>query len=127
MGTVGERRPIVRFQQEADHPADEFTRPGGQAGRYAGMDPGRLPLARESATVWGGRGADDGRLVPVRAQVWRAQVGRVPLYLLDTDVDGNPDGARGITDRLYGGDRRHRCCPGSLRRQLRCLPLVSTD
>jgi starch phosphorylase len=28
--------------------------------------------------------------------------------LLDTDVDGNPDWARSITDTLYGGDRRHR-------------------
>jgi starch phosphorylase len=36
------------------------------------------------------------------------QVGRVPLYLLDTDVDGNPDWARTITDKLYGGDRLHR-------------------
>jgi glycogen phosphorylase len=33
--------------------------------------------------------------------VWRADVGRVPLYLLDTDVEGNPPDLRGITDRLY--------------------------
>jgi len=46
--------------------------------------------------------------VPVRIQVWRAQVGRIQLYLLDTDVDGNPDWARTITDKLYGGDREHR-------------------
>jgi glycogen phosphorylase len=51
---------------------------------------------------------DDGKLVPIRIGVWRAQVGQVSLYLLDTDVDGNPDWARTITDRLYGGDRRHR-------------------
>jgi starch phosphorylase len=45
---------------------------------------------------------------PVRVHVWRADVGRVPLYLLDTDVEGNsPDGVA-ITDRLYGGDEHHR-------------------
>jgi starch phosphorylase len=42
------------------------------------------------------------------AQVWRADVGRVPLYLLDTDVDENPPELRCITDRLYGGDVEHR-------------------
>lgn len=40
----------------------------------------------------------------VRAQVWRAQVGRVPLYLLDTNIDGNYIDDRNITDQLYGGD-----------------------
>ena len=33
--------------------------------------------------------------------VWRAQVGRVPLFLLDTDVPSNPPELRAITDRLY--------------------------
>ncbi|HXM53959.1 MAG TPA: alpha-glucan family phosphorylase, partial [Candidatus Dormibacteraeota bacterium] len=37
----------------------------------------------------------------VRIAVWRADVGRVPLYLLDTDVDANPPDLRAITDRLY--------------------------
>jgi starch phosphorylase len=37
----------------------------------------------------------------VLIQVWRAQVGRVPLFLLDTDVESNPDDLRSITDRLY--------------------------
>ena len=42
----------------------------------------------------------------VRAQIWRAQVGRVPLYLLDTNFDGNERSEdRDITDQLYGGDR----------------------
>jgi len=42
------------------------------------------------------------------AQVWRADVGRVPLYLLDADVEDNPTELRGVTDRLYGGDVEHR-------------------
>src|SRR5437899_3537259 len=37
----------------------------------------------------------------VRIAVWRAQVGRVPLFLLDTDLEANPLDLRGITDRLY--------------------------
>jgi len=43
-----------------------------------------------------------GRLV--KAQVWRAQVGRVPLYLLDTNLECNRPEDRDITDQLYGGD-----------------------
>ncbi len=44
----------------------------------------------------------------VTAQIWRADVGRVGLYLLDADVDDNPPELRSITDRLYGGDVEHR-------------------
>lgn len=44
----------------------------------------------------------------VRAQVWVVQVGRVPLYLLDTDVAENDPRDREITARLYGGDNEHR-------------------
>jgi starch phosphorylase len=44
----------------------------------------------------------------VQARVWRLDVGRIPLLLLDTDVAGNTTADRAITDRLYSGDRRHR-------------------
>ncbi len=37
----------------------------------------------------------------VRIAIWRAQVGRVPLFMLDTDLDANPPDLRAITDRLY--------------------------
>jgi len=79
-----------------------------QVERYPEVDPGRLPLVLEPTSPVVELPDDSGELVPVRAQVWRVQVGRVPLYLLDTDVEGNPDWARTITDTLYGGDRRHR-------------------
>ncbi|HEU5404564.1 MAG TPA: alpha-glucan family phosphorylase [Gaiellaceae bacterium] len=49
---------------------------------------------------------DDGNLVPVQLAVWRARVGRVSLYLIDTHVEGNPEWA--VTDTLYGGDRANR-------------------
>ena len=47
--------------------------------------------------------------VPVYAQVWKAQVGRVPLFLLDTNIAENrrPE-EHDLTDQLYGGDRNTR-------------------
>lgn len=41
---------------------------------------------------------------PVAAQIWRVQVGRVPLYLLDANVPENQPADRQITGQLYGGD-----------------------
>ncbi|HEX8503407.1 MAG TPA: alpha-glucan family phosphorylase [Pyrinomonadaceae bacterium] len=45
----------------------------------------------------------------VRVQAWRVEVGRVTLYLLDTNVEGNNEIDRLITGHLYGGDRETRC------------------
>jgi starch phosphorylase len=44
----------------------------------------------------------------VRAQVWRADAGRVRLYLLDTNVAENDPTDRLVTGHLYGGDRETR-------------------
>ncbi|MBS1811193.1 MAG: alpha-glucan family phosphorylase [Acidobacteria bacterium] len=45
----------------------------------------------------------------IYAQIWRAQVGRVPLYLLDTNIPANPRKEdQDITDQLYGGDNELR-------------------
>ena len=41
----------------------------------------------------------------VLARIWCAQVGRVPLYLLDTDLPENREDDRWITGHLYGGDQ----------------------
>ncbi len=46
--------------------------------------------------------------VTVTVRVWRADVGRIRLYLLDTNMPSNPPEAIAITDRLYGGDEEHR-------------------
>ena len=40
----------------------------------------------------------------VHARVWRVQVGTVPLYLMDTNIEPNRPYDQDITDRLYGGD-----------------------
>jgi glycogen phosphorylase len=42
--------------------------------------------------------------VDVTAQIWRVDVGRVPLFLLDTDIPGNGPVERWITGRLYESD-----------------------
>jgi starch phosphorylase len=83
---------------------------GWQEEHYPALDPNGMPLALL-------RGADgepvqisiplpEGR--EMRAQIWKAQVGRVPLLLLDSDVEANVGGERDVTDRLYGGGAEHR-------------------
>jgi starch phosphorylase len=44
----------------------------------------------------------------VTCQIWRAELGRVPLYLLDSNVLENEPDDQGITDTLYGGDEEMR-------------------
>lgn len=44
----------------------------------------------------------------IYAQVWRVQVGRIPLYLLDANVPQNPPELRGVTSRPYPDDRPQR-------------------
>ncbi|HEY3782533.1 MAG TPA: alpha-glucan family phosphorylase [Fimbriimonadaceae bacterium] len=44
----------------------------------------------------------------VTCQIWRADVGRIPLYLLDSNILENEPTDQGITDTLYGGDEEMR-------------------
>jgi starch phosphorylase len=44
----------------------------------------------------------------VLVQVWRVRIGRVKLYLLDTDLEENAPWDRELSARLYGGDRETR-------------------
>ncbi|MCC6491961.1 MAG: alpha-glucan family phosphorylase [Pirellulales bacterium] len=61
-------------------------------------DPQGRPITVEIETL-------HGRLL---AKVWLMHVGRVHLYLLDCDVEGNSPEDRELTSRLYGGDLRTR-------------------
>lgn len=100
---------------------------GWQQERYPLLDPNSLPLTllhdRDGSTDKNGadkNGADksgadkpvvievplDGRTL--YAQVWLAQVGRVPLLMLDSDIEYNSVADRDVTDRLYGGGSDHR-------------------
>ncbi|MGW0884118.1 alpha-glucan family phosphorylase [Streptomyces sp. NPDC002671] len=87
-----------------------LSRDGWQQEHYPVLDPNELPLgqlrdedgspARVSLALPGGRA--------LHARIWLAQVGRVPLLMLDSDVEENDLGERGVTDRLYGGGSEHR-------------------
>src|SRR5690606_10727272 len=77
---------------------------GWQQERYPLLDPHVMALA----LCDGARVEVDLAGVPLQAQVWKACVGRVALYLLDADIEDNPDEVRQVTDRLYGGDVEHR-------------------
>ena len=73
---------------------------------YPRTDTSRLPLELVPMAPVVELAGDDGGLVPVRLGVWRVRVGRVSLYLIDTEVEGNPRWA--VTNTLYGGDRANR-------------------
>ncbi|WP_329413728.1 glycosyltransferase family 1 protein [Streptomyces sp. NBC_00704] len=87
-----------------------LSRDGWQQEHYPVLDPNELPVtllreddgspARVSLALPGGK--------RLHARVWLAQVGRVPLLMLDSDVEENDHGERGVTDRLYGGGSEHR-------------------
>ncbi|GAA4288459.1 glycosyltransferase family 1 protein [Georgenia daeguensis] len=89
-----------------------LTRDGWQHETYPLLDPDNLPLhllrerdgsnapARITLPLPGGRS--------LHAQIWVAQVGRVPLLMLDSNIAENDDSARRVTDRLYGGSADHR-------------------
>ncbi len=80
--------------QQAQYQAQKFTQ--------LPLIPVRLPSG-EWLTI---RVAFPGRTVT--AKVWQVNVGRIPLYLLDTDIDTNSYEDKGITAQLYGGDNEHR-------------------
>jgi glycogen phosphorylase len=83
---------------------------GWQTERYPAVDPAGLPVTllrdhqggpvRVTVRLAGG--------AQLAAQIWIAQVGRVPLLLLDSYVEENEPSLREVTDRLYGGGSDHR-------------------
>ncbi|MER6625466.1 glycosyltransferase family 1 protein [Streptomyces sp. NPDC000931] len=87
-----------------------LSRDGWQQEHYPVLDPNELPL--DQLEEPDGTPAQITLALPgdrsLRARIWLAQVGRVPLLLLDSDVEENDLGERGVTDRLYGGGSEHR-------------------
>jgi len=83
---------------------------GWQAERYPADDPNGLPLTLlrtpDGEPVKVTVGLADSKLLT--AQVWLAQVGRVPLLMLDSYVEENELALHEVTDRLYGGGSEHR-------------------
>src|SRR5215468_5371212 len=83
---------------------------GWQQEHYPGADPNGLPL-----TLLREAGGSPVRVAVtlaegwvLAAQIWLAQVGRVPLLLLDSYIEENEPALREVTDRLYGGGSDHR-------------------
>jgi starch phosphorylase len=79
---------------------------GFQHEYWLDADPQRLPCVK----VTGADGRPVTVVVPVdaedvRVQVWRVDIGRVPLYLLDTDLPENSQVGRWVTSRLYESNR----------------------
>jgi len=87
-----------------------LTMDGWQIADYEAQDFGKLPVEK----VTGDNGKQLVVHVPytdyfvVHANVWKANVGRVTLYLLDTDNELNSEFDKPITHHLYGGDRENR-------------------
>lgn len=82
---------------------------GRQVERYPVLDPQELPLrplTAQGSPVLVHVAMPDRRVLAAR--VWIAQVGRVPLLLLDSDITANDPDLRAVTDRLYSGDQNHR-------------------
>ncbi|UXA16698.1 alpha-glucan family phosphorylase [Mycobacterium sp. SMC-4] len=87
-----------------------LTADGWQHENYPMLDPQGLPLRLLTHS--------DGAAVLIdlalpgdatlHARIWVAQVGRIPLLLLDSNIPENDHDLRGVTDRLYGGDQEHR-------------------
>lgn len=82
---------------------------GWQAERYPKNDWSRLPVS-PVALPSGERLVIDVEYPEriVKAQVWKVQVGRVPLFLLDANLEENHPADRTITGPLYGGDQEFR-------------------
>ena len=87
-----------------------LNREGWQQETYPLLDPDELPISLlreptgERATI--SIAMPDGP--DLVARIWVARVGRVPLLMLDTDVEENPASYVEVTDRLYGGNSEHR-------------------
>jgi starch phosphorylase len=81
----------------------EFARDGSTRVIYPRIDFNQVPITDTGKTI----------SVPmargiVHAKIWRQQVGRVSLYLMDADVPENSKKDRELTRHLYGGDRDYR-------------------
>ncbi len=90
------------FRQEVDALGD-------QQHTYPVVDPVRLPLQQVAGPTGGQLKIDiemPGRTV--RVGVWKVQVGRVPILLMDTDLTENDDADRPITHTLYVRGREMR-------------------
>lgn len=87
----------------------EISSTGEQLSKYVPQKYNHLPL--KPVTNENGELIKINIALPGRnltAKVWRIDVGRIPLFLLDTDIDENTLEDRSVTHHLYGGDNENR-------------------
>ena len=86
-----------------------FNADGWQQSTYPVLDPEQHPMERVTdedgapVTVQVTIGTE-----PVDIQAWHIRLGRIDLYLLDTDLESNAKSMRGLTRRLYSGGNKQR-------------------
>lgn len=85
-----------------------FTHDGFQLEQYPVLDPHLMALSSVRDAGAELRVQVELAGVALIARLWKAQVGRISLYLLDADIDENDTEGRLVTDRLYGGGEEHR-------------------
>jgi starch phosphorylase len=87
-----------------------LSRDGWQQETYPVLDPDGLPVSllreQDGSPAVISVGLPGGRTL--RAYIWIANVGRVPLLMLDSSIELNEPAERDVTDRLYGGGGEHR-------------------
>jgi starch phosphorylase len=88
-----------------------LRRDGWQEEHYGTINPAKLPIQplNDAETGQPLRVELEIRGQLVRFQAWQVEVGRVKLYLLDSNLEDNNHIDRLITGHLYGGDRETRC------------------
>jgi glycogen phosphorylase len=92
-----------------------LTQDGYQQEEYPQIDLYQLPLVRvRNASGNQYKITIDGPEGEIRASIWKIQVGRIPLYLLDTNLQENPPHIKEVTARLYGGGLRMRLAQEAL-------------
>lgn len=99
----------VGFLYRYGYFSQSLSMDGQQIANYEAQNFGQLPLER----VLNADGTPMVVDVPylnyyVHANIWRVNVGRISLYLLDTDNEMNSEFDRPITHKLYGGDWENR-------------------
>ena len=92
-GYFSQRLDSQGWQQEEYTPVDSENLP-----IHPALDPDGNPVVISVNTRSGA----------IYARVWLVNVGRIRLYLLDTNIEQNKDEDRHLTARLYGGDSRTR-------------------
>lgn len=84
--TLGEQQAVYDYQHFSKIPVTPIREENGDFKMVQIMFPGRIMYAR----------------------IWRMNIGRIEIYLLDTDFDKNIPDDRVVTHQLYGGDRDNR-------------------